>query len=119
MEELTTEELLFADLRDVQRKTNCSDHTLHQFLRIFTKHSTQKIQSELKSFDRKAKYLAGCNYEVLHGCKKCTHIFEDKSKEMFCPAINSDGNVCGQSRYSSDGEPYQVLSFFCYFDVDV
>ena len=106
---LTRDELLFADLRDLQRQHNCSDNAINQFLRVFAKHSSQKIQSGLKSFDRKAKNLAGCNYEVLHGCPKCSHIFEEKSKQIFCPAINTEGNVCGQSRYNSKGEPHQVI----------
>ena len=108
--ELTSDERLFADLRDVQRRTNCSDITLHQFLKIFAKHSSQKLQSELKNFDRKARYLAGCNYELLHGCSKCAHVFEAKSKELLCPAINNEGNVCGQPRFNSAGQPYEVLN---------
>ena len=107
--EFTSEDCLFADLRDVQRRTNCSDVTINQFLRVFSKYSLKKIQSDLKSFDRKAKDLAGCNYEVLHGCTKCPYIFEAKSKELFCPAINREGNVCGQSRYTSKGEPNEVI----------
>ena len=107
--QLTSEELLFADLRDLQRQHHCSNNAINHFLRIFAKHSSQKIVNGLKSFDRKAKNLAGCNYEVLNGCPKCSHIFEEKSKQIFCPAINAEGNVCGESRYNSKGEPHQVI----------
>lgn len=106
---LTKDELLFADLRDMQRQHNCSNNAIKEFVRIFAKHSSQKIRSGLKTFDRKAKNLAGCNYEVLHGCPKCSHIYEEKSKKMFCPSINTEGNNCGHSRYNSKGEAHEVI----------
>ena len=109
-------ERLFAQLRQVQRKTNCSDNTCNAFIKAFGDFTKVPVDGTLKKFDIKAKEFAGCNYIVLHGCPKCNkYVYTPDDRSITCPQIKFDGTVCGHSRFNEKGKPYEVrfaLSLF-------
>lgn len=109
MMKLTESERLFAQLRQVQRKTNCSDNTCNAFIKAFGEFTKVPVDGTLKKFDTKAKDFAGCKYIVLHGCPKCNkYVYTPDNPSITCPQNNFDGTVCGHPRFDEKGKPHEV-----------
>lgn len=109
MKNLTASEKLFAALRQVQRRTNCSDSTCNAFVKAFANFSDVPVEGSLKQFDAKAKKFAGSDYFVLHGCPKCDeYIYTPADRNVTCPHMMLDGTVCGKSRLNEMGQAHEV-----------
>ena len=102
------------DVRDLQRRTNCSDATVIDFIATFGKYlkcSTPEI--DFKKFDVKMQSRAGVGFLILHGCVKCDKfVFTPDDKRTHCPYVKPDGEVCGGDRFDADGKPIERVFYF-------
>ena len=56
---------------------------------------------------------AGVQYIILHGCAKCDrYVYVPADKRDTCPHVNEDGQVCGEPRYDTCGEPKERVFYF-------
>ena len=54
---------------------------------------------------------AGVGFLALHGCNKCNKfVFLPDDERKTCPYVKADGQVCGESRYDTNGKPKEVGS---------
>ena len=99
----STEEQIYAELRQVQLLTRCTTQTLNvmlQRLHPFFKgcEGVKKLQMPRVRARKLSRFK-----KQLHGCvgADCLYVFGPENKEVHCPK-------CGESRYSSDGKPKEV-----------
>ena len=106
MARMTEQQKFLHHVRLIQRKTKCSNNVCAEFVRVYHKYINDNKKETLRSFDKKAKNIAGVNFSVLHGCPECNSYVcsPDDTKEN-CPN-------CDHPRYNDDGKPWEVMQLF-------
>lgn len=99
----STEEQIYAELRQVQLQTSCTTQTLNVVLQRL--HPFLKGCEGIKKLQMprvRARQLSRFKKQ-LHGCvgADCLYVFGPENQEDHCPK-------CGESRYSPDGKPKEV-----------
>ena len=99
----STEEQIYAELRQVQLQTSCTTQTLNVVLQRL--HPFFKGCEGIKKLQMprvRARQLSRFKKQ-LHGCvgADCLYVFGPENQEDHCPK-------CGESRYSPDGKPKEV-----------
>ena len=102
------------DVRQIQRRTKCSEATVVDFLATFEKYidcPTAGIMAKsLRECDKIMQQRAGVNFIILNGCPQCEKfVYTPDDKRSFCPYVLNGGAVCGAPRYNADGKPKEVL----------
>ena len=98
--ELSTEEKIYLELRQVQNITGCTTNTLNvmlQKLHPFLKgvEDVKKMQMPRMRARRKSLFK-----QQLHGCVRCEHVWGPETHTTHCPD--------GHSRYQINGKPHEV-----------
>jgi len=97
-------DLLWEQLRTLQRKTFCSTSTLRSFANAACPGAN--IRSVQRRVDKKMTERATAVVLKLHGCKWCDHyVFLPSNPARRCPE-------CQGERYDDAGKPYEVCIFF-------
>ena len=93
------EDEFLRDVRDVQRKTKCSNKTCLEFVNLFSKYADNyESKKSLAAVDKELKDAAGVEFMQPDGCVNCnSFVFTPKDKRTECPC-------CGHARYNSDGK---------------
>ena len=98
----TQDDMLYADIRRLQRKRKCSDQLCQEFADVFEKYTTKSFNSSLYKFDVKLRKASGVGSIRLHGCPDCDrHVYGQKNKASSCPK-------CGNPRFDTKGNPREV-----------
>ena len=110
MARMTEDQKFLHHVRLIQRKTKCSNNVCAEFVRLYQKYNNNNNTETLRSFDKKAKNIAGVNYSILHGCPKCNdYVYSPDDENLHCPNVKEDGTNCGHPRYNDDGKPWEVM----------
>ena len=52
---------------------------------------------------------AGVGFLALNGCNACNKfVYLPDDKRTICPYVKANGEVCGEPRYDSNGQPKEV-----------
>lgn len=104
-------EELFLGLRQLQSKTKCTEATLFEIIKLFSKYHDLEAptKTDFQRVDRKVQKLAGATYLELHGCQKSetscgNFVFKPDDRRKRCP-------LCGAARFNAKGKPHEVS--FC------
>ena len=99
---------LFRDLRGLQQRTNCSNTTCLEFIKLYNKHVDEdgNLPKTFAACDKELKEAAGATFLELHGCTECNgFVFTPQDKRDACPC-------CGHARYDSNGKPNERVFYF-------
>ena len=94
----STEEKFCNDIRQLQKRTKCTEATVIDFLATFEKYldcPTAGVMSQsLRKCDKKMQARAGVQFIILNGCTKCMKfVYVPKDKRTVCPYVESDSLV--------------------------
>lgn len=101
------------ELRDVQRRTKCTEATVIEFLATFGKYlQCPQPKLDLTGNDKIMQQAAGVSHLILNGCAgPCNkYVYLPSNKRTHCPK-------CGYPRYGEDGQPNEA-SCFAFFHVN-
>ena len=102
----TEKEQFCNEIRQIQRRTGCTEATVIEFLSTFEKFiqcPTEGIMHKsLKTCDRLMQKRAGVQFLILNGCIKCKKfVFLPDDERSFCPD-------CGGPRFDAHGKAKEV-----------
>lgn len=95
---------LCKELRDVQKRTKCTENTVLDFLATFGKFLGCPLATiDLTGHDKFMQKVAGVSCLILNGCSgPCNQfVYLPSNKMTHCPN-------CGHPRYGADGQPNEV-----------
>ena len=106
------EERFCNDIRQLQRRTKCTEATVVDFLATFEKYlkcpTAGVMARSLRKHDKKMQERAGVHFLILNGCTKCDKfVYLPEDKRTVCPYV-SRGKLCGARRFHLNGKPKEV-----------
>ena len=117
------------ELRQLQQRTRCTENTVLEFISTFEKYIKCPVASSLRACDKKMQVVrnmlwlfyifdcvccclqskAGVSFLALNGCTKCNKfVYLPSDKRKNCPHVKTNGEVCGEPRYDTNGKAKEV-----------